>query len=86
MFAGRAGCVKCHTGAAFTDMAFHNTGVVGHDLRRAGLDRVGEFRMRPYPFFQTHKAFKTPGRRSVALTLPCDTMRAQRASEKCSSC
>jgi cytochrome c peroxidase len=70
LFVGRAGCVKCHAGAAFTDMAFHNTGVVGTDLGRAGLDRVGEFRMRPYPFFQTHKAFKTPGLRNVARTAP----------------
>ncbi len=33
-------------------------------------DRVGWFQMRPYPFFQTQKAFKTPGLRNVALSAP----------------
>jgi cytochrome c peroxidase len=43
---------------------------MGDDVGRAALDRVGEFQMRPYPFFQMKRAFKTPGLRNVALTAP----------------
>ena len=64
------GCSKCHSGPNFTDGDFHNTGLLGDDLGRAEVDRVGNFRMRPYPFFHTQKAFKTPGLRNVSLTAP----------------
>ena len=70
LFYGRALCSTCHSGANLTDGKFHNTGVPGDDRGRAALDRVGEFQMRPYPFFQTQKAFKTPGLRNVALSAP----------------
>ena len=70
LFFGRARCATCHSGPNFTDGLFHNTGVVGDDLGRAAFDRVGEFQMRPYPFFQMRRAFKTPGLRNVALTAP----------------
>ena len=70
LFFGRAKCVTCHGGPNFTDGLFHNTGVAGDDPGRAALDRVGEFQMRPYPFFQMKRAFKTPGLRNVALTAP----------------
>jgi len=72
LFFGRAKCATCHSGPNFTDGLFHNTGVIGDkgDLGRAALDRVGEFQMRPYPFFQMRGAFKTPGLRNVALTAP----------------
>ncbi len=70
LFFGRARCSKCHKGANFTDGKFHNTGVPGDDEGRATFDRVGTFQMRPYPFFQTQKAFKTPGLRNVALSAP----------------
>jgi cytochrome c peroxidase len=44
---------------------------ITHDERdRAAFDRVGEFQMRPYPFFQMRRAFKTPSLRNVALTAP----------------
>ena len=43
---------------------------MGEDVGRAAFDRVGEFQMRPYPFFQMRRAFKTPGLRNVALTAP----------------
>jgi cytochrome c peroxidase len=43
---------------------------MGDDLGRAAFDRVGEFQMRPYPFFQMRRAFKTPSLRNVALTAP----------------
>jgi cytochrome c peroxidase len=70
LFFGRALCSTCHSGPNFTDGLFHNTGVLGSDLGRAAFDRVGEFQMRPYPFFQMRRAFKTPGLRNVALTAP----------------
>ena len=70
LFAGRAMCVTCHSGPNFTDGSYHNTGVMGADQGRAAFDRVGEFQMRPYPFFQMRQAFKTPGLRNVALTAP----------------
>ena len=72
LFFGRARCATCHGGPNFTDGLFHNTGVIGDsgDLGRAAFDRVGEFQMRPYPFFQMRRAFKTPGLRNVAVTAP----------------
>ena len=70
LFFGRARCATCHSGPNFTDGGFHNTGVIGDDLGRAAFDRVGEFQMRPYPFFQMRRAFKTPGLRNVSLTAP----------------
>ena len=70
LFFGRARCTTCHSGPNFTDGLFHNTGVMGDDAGRAAFDRVGEFQMRPYPFFQMKRAFKTPGLRNVALTAP----------------
>jgi cytochrome c peroxidase len=70
LFFGKAMCSTCHSGPNFTDGLFHNTGVMGDDIGRAALDRVGEFQMRPYPFFQMRRAFKTPGLRNVALTAP----------------
>jgi len=72
LFFGRAKCATCHSGPNFTDGLFHNTGVIGDkdDIGRAAFDRVGEFQMRPYPFFQMRRAFKTPGLRNVALTAP----------------
>ena len=70
LFFGRARCSTCHGGLNFTDGLFHNTGVMGDDIGRAAFDRVGEFQMRPYPFFQMRRAFKTPSLRNVALTAP----------------
>ena len=70
LFFGRAMCSTCHSGANFTDGSYHNTGVMGSDQGRAAFDRVGEFQMRPYPFFQMRQAFKTPSLRNVALTAP----------------
>ncbi len=66
----KTNCFVCHSGEDFTDGQFHNTGIGGDDMGRSSLDRVGSFKMRPYPFFQTQKAFKTPGLRNVALSPP----------------
>ena len=70
LFYGRARCGVCHAGPDFTDGKFHNTGVLGDDPGRSAFERVGEFRDRPYPFFQMQRAFKTPGLRNVGLTSP----------------
>ena len=69
-FSAKTKCNTCHKGPNFTDGDFHNTGISGDDPGRSGVDRVGNFRMRPYPFFQTQNAFKTPGLRNVTLTSP----------------
>jgi len=69
-FGKKTNCAKCHSGEHFTDSLFHNTGIIGEDLGRAAIDRHGEFRMRPYPFFHTQKAFKTPSLRNVSMTAP----------------
>ena len=70
LFYGRARCGVCHAGPDLTDGKFHNTGVPGDDPGRSAFERVGEFRDRPYPFFQMQRAFKTPGLRNVGLTAP----------------
>lgn len=70
LFFGKVNCVRCHQGPHFTDNKFHNTGVSGKDPGRSKLDRTGEFITKPYPFFHTQRAFKTPGLRNVALTAP----------------
>ena len=69
-FSKKTSCSKCHRGSNFTDGDFHNTGLLTEDLGRAEVDRVGNFRMRPYPFFHTQKAFKTPSLRNVFKTAP----------------
>lgn len=62
LFAGRANCVACHSGATFTDERFHNTGVSwGHgDSGRFAV--TGDS--------ADLGAFKTPSLRNVAITAP----------------
>jgi cytochrome c peroxidase len=64
LYESKGRCWRCHSGANFTDEAFHNTGVswgrepgdLGrHDVTRQGADRG---------------KFKTPSLRGVALTAP----------------
>ena len=57
LFNGKANCEKCHTGWAFTDDGFHDTGVASPDLGR-GKYLKG--------FESMQYAFKTPTLRSVA--------------------
>ncbi len=78
LFYGRAACSTCHSGPHLSDGKLH-TGVPGDDRGRSALDRVGDFQMRPYPFFQTQKAFKTPGLRNVAQSAPYSSSRRSRA-------
>ena len=70
LFLGKANCVACHAGPAFTDGKFHNTGVSASDPGRIAVVRNIEFSMRPYPFFGHRGAFKTPGLRNVKLSPP----------------
>jgi cytochrome c peroxidase len=73
IFKNKGNCVACHKGANFTDNDFHNTGVITDDLGRQIIDKLGmskEFQMRPYPFFSSYKAFKTPSLRNVDLHPP----------------
>ncbi len=73
LFVGKANCIECHKGPNFRDNEFHNIGIVTDDVGRQNIDKVGvknEFEMTPYPFFATHKAFKTPSLRNVANTAP----------------
>jgi cytochrome c peroxidase len=60
VFVGKAGCISCHVGFAFTDHAFHDVGLPTADPGRgpvAGL-RAAEH------------AFKTPTLRELAWTAP----------------
>jgi cytochrome c peroxidase len=60
LFAGKAGCARCHSGWAFTDSAFHDIGLPGEDRGRGavlGLDAAMH-------------AFKTPGLREVTRSAP----------------
>ena len=60
LFTGRAQCVSCHSGWAFTDRAFHDIGLPTDDLGRGpviGLPAVNH-------------AFKTPSLRELNWTAP----------------
>lgn len=61
LFIGKARCINCHTGFAFTDHSFHDIGLPSEDdLGRGpvvGLERL-------------NFAFKTPGLRELAWTAP----------------
>jgi len=65
LFQGRAGCVRCHLGANFTDERFHNTGVA---WRGGTLADSGRFAVTGDP--ADLGAFKTPTLREVARTAP----------------
>jgi cytochrome c peroxidase len=65
VFAGKAGCTRCHAGPLLTDELFHNTGVAWRDGRLTDIGRAavtGEAADRG--------AFKTPTLREVARTAP----------------
>ncbi len=62
LFAGKAGCVGCHSGWAFTDGSFHDIGVgTGTDIGRATLFPSSA---------KLRYAFKTPTLRDVAIRAP----------------
>jgi len=60
LFTGKADCVRCHAGPAFTDSRFHNTGLNSVD--------PGHFEISGKK--TDRNAFKTPGLRDVAITPP----------------
>ncbi|MDZ4686146.1 MAG: cytochrome-c peroxidase [Planctomycetaceae bacterium] len=60
LFNGKANCKACHTGASFTDSAFHNIGLESQDEGRKALSKLsGDF-----------CAMKTPTLRDIAKTGP----------------
>ena len=60
LFTGKAGCVKCHSGFAFTDFAFHDIGLPGDDRGRGAVLRLEA----------ADHAFKTPGLREIGRSAP----------------
>ncbi len=60
LFTGKADCVRCHSGPAFTDSRFHNVGLNSVD--------PGHFEVSGRP--EDRNAFRTPGLRDVANTPP----------------
>jgi len=60
LFTGRAQCVNCHTGFAFTDRSFHDIGLPGDDLGRGDILKLNRI----------NRGFKTPGLRELAWTAP----------------
>ncbi len=60
LFTGKAGCVKCHSGFAFTDYAFHDIGLPSDDRGRGAVLRLPV----------AEHAFKTPGLREIGRSAP----------------
>jgi cytochrome c peroxidase len=60
LFTGKAQCVKCHSGFAFTDYAFHDIGLPGDDRGRGAVLRLDV----------AEHAFKTPGLREIGRSAP----------------
>jgi cytochrome c peroxidase len=61
VFVGPAGCARCHSGWAFTDGEFHDTGLASTDIGRGAQDPDN-------PLAQY--AFKTPGLRDTVRRAP----------------
>ena len=59
LFTGKAGCIKCHSGFAFTDHAFYDIGLPGEDRGRGAVLRLEA----------AEHAFKTPGLREIARSV-----------------
>jgi cytochrome c peroxidase len=60
LFTGKARCVNCHSGFAFTDYAFHDIGLPDDDRGRGAVLRLEA----------AEHAFKTPGLREVGRSAP----------------
>ena len=60
LFTGKARCVNCHSGFAFTDYAFHDIGLPGDDRGRGAVLRLEV----------AEHAFKTPGLREIGRSAP----------------
>lgn len=66
LFAGKAGCIVCHTPPLFTDRLFHNTGI-GMQAEKPDVGAGGEKALNDPT---KTGAFKTPTLRDVAKTAP----------------
>ena len=60
LFTGKAQCVNCHSGFAFTDHSFHDIGLPGTDRGRGAIIGMSK----------VDYAFKTPALRELAWTAP----------------
>lgn len=60
LFSGKARCIKCHTGNAFSDFSFHDIGLPSDDPGRGAVIEVP----------RVNHAFKTPTLRELAWTAP----------------
>ncbi len=60
LFAGRAGCARCHNGWAFSDGGFHDVGLADNDRGRGAI--TGRAR--------DDHAFRTPSLRDIARSAP----------------
>jgi cytochrome c peroxidase len=60
LFTGKAQCVNCHSGFAFSDYAFHDVGLPDDDRGRGAVLRLGA----------AEHAFKTPGLREIGRSAP----------------
>jgi cytochrome c peroxidase len=60
LFTGKAQCMNCHSGFAFTDDAFHDIGLPGDDRGRGAVLRLPA----------AEHAFKTPGLREIGRSAP----------------
>ncbi|NVO05265.1 MAG: c-type cytochrome [Rhodoferax sp.] len=65
LFAGKAHCVACHSGANFTDNGFHNLGLKSWGDATPDLGRYAQ-----KPVNAMRGAFKTPTLREIARTAP----------------
>lgn len=60
LFTGKAFCIACHRGFAFTDYDFHNIGLITGDLGRGPVSGTAK----------ANHAFKTPTLRELKWTAP----------------
>lgn len=60
LFTGKARCITCHSGPAFTDSSFHNTGLNSIDPGHYEIDSKDRYR----------NSFRTPGLRDIGITMP----------------
>jgi cytochrome c peroxidase len=60
LFAGKANCAACHSGALLTDGKFHDVGLADDDLGRGGITNNSAF----------DHAFRTPALREIGRTAP----------------
>ena len=60
LFKGKAGCINCHEGKAFTDNSFHNIGVKTTDIGKAKNNSDEYYNM----------SFRVPTLKNISMTAP----------------